>query len=106
MTCKTSSRDVAKSRFSELHLSLVTLTVSSCPAIELAFALYGCFQRGVLFLIDQLDREVCGHEGGAVAGLVGLQPLVDVLRLADVEGVVGAAEDVDVVHRRRPRVVA
>ena len=52
--------------------------------------------------MDKFYREALVGVGGSQAHVVGSDSSFDVGRVADIEGAVGAAEDVDIVHRSLP----
>jgi hypothetical protein len=52
----------------------------------------------MLFGVDQRHGESLAREARAFAGLMPEDARDDIAGLTDVQGVVGAAEDVDVVH--------
>ncbi len=65
------------------------------PAFDLVFAGDGVRFSGMLFLINQTDRATALGPERAAAFIMDFDSVWDVGGVAHVEGVVGAAEDVD-----------
>ena len=69
------------------------------PGFDFVFAAEGVTARALAFGVDEDDRAAGFGVAGALFGVVMLmEALLEVVGDADVEGVVGAAEEVDEIH--------
>lgn len=66
-----------------------------CPSLDLMFAGNRGDFCGVRFFVDQDDREKTGGPECSFSFVVDVEAFLEIGGVADVEAVVGAAEDVD-----------
>ena len=71
------------------------------PALHRVLALAGRAFAGMLFSVDQFDRQARAGVFGGLAGVVLIEPSVGVGRDAGVEGAIAASEDIQepFIHR-------
>jgi hypothetical protein len=79
------------------------LFLSPGPTLELAFTLHRVAFRGKGFGIDQCHRSISFGICRSSAGVVSSDALIEICGVTDIEGIVGASQDVDVELHSSPR---
>ena len=75
-----------------------SLFLLSCPTFDLALTTDRSNSRCVMFRIYQADRKTFRRVRRTITPVVGLESFPDISGVPDIERIVRAAEDVDVIH--------